>query len=102
MSNFLVSLANNYLQHLYSIKTAIFQKRRTGEYVHHFTADIGSIGRLLAWDIPRLLQQLFSIILLTFIIGSTNIYVLIFILVFNIFYILFAKHLASKFKKCLK
>ncbi|MCU4757466.1 ABC transporter ATP-binding protein/permease [Bacillus cereus] len=102
MSNFLVSLANNYLQHLYSIKTAIFQKRRTGEYVHHFTADIGSIGRLLAWDIPRLLQQLFSIILLTFIIGSTNIYVLIFILVFNIFYILFAKHLASKFKKMSK
>ncbi|WP_074594394.1 ABC transporter ATP-binding protein [Bacillus cereus] len=102
MSNFLVSLANNYLQHLYSIKTAIFQKRRTGEYVHHFTADIGSIGRLLAWDIPRLLQQLFSIILLTFIIGSTNIYVLIFILVFNIFYILFAKHLATKFKKMSK
>ncbi len=27
LSNFLVSLANNYLQHLYSIKTAIFQKK---------------------------------------------------------------------------
>ncbi|MEM5637747.1 ABC transporter ATP-binding protein [Bacillus toyonensis] len=102
MSNLLLSLSSNYFQHLYSIKTAIFQKKRTGEYVHHFTVDIGNVGRLLAWDIPRLLQQLLSIILLTFIIGSTNIYVLIFIILFNLIYILFAKHLANKFKKMSK
>ncbi|PGE96010.1 ABC transporter transmembrane domain-containing protein, partial [Bacillus toyonensis] len=41
MSNLLLSLSSNYFQHLYSIKTAIFQKKRTGEYVHHFTVDIG-------------------------------------------------------------
>ncbi|HDR6315556.1 TPA: ABC transporter ATP-binding protein [Bacillus thuringiensis] len=102
MSNLLLSLSSNYLQHLYSIKTAIFQKKRTGEYVHHFTVDIGNVGRLLAWDLPRLLQQLLSIVLLTFIIGSTNIYVLIFIILFNLIYILFAKQLAHKFKKMSK
>ncbi|MEK5115043.1 ABC transporter ATP-binding protein [Bacillus sp. FSL R5-0677] len=102
MSRFLLSLSNDFLEHLYCINTALFQRKRVGEYVHHFTADIGNIARLLAWDIPRLLQQLLSVILLTIIIGSVNIYVLIFIILFNLAYILLAKYLASKLQKISK
>ncbi|QPA52729.1 ABC transporter ATP-binding protein [Lysinibacillus sphaericus] len=99
MSHFLLSLSKDFMIHLYKMQTVHFQKRRVGEYLHHFTRDIGSIARLLSWDIPRLLQHLLSIVLLTLIIGFTNIYVLIFIILFNVLYLLLAKYLTSKLRK---
>lgn len=99
MSHFLLSLSKDFMRHLYKMQTVHFQKRRVGEYLHHFTGDIGSIARLLSWDIPRLLQHLLSIVLLTLIIGFTNIYVLIFIILFNVLYLLLAKYLTGKLRK---
>ncbi|HDR7660085.1 MULTISPECIES: ABC transporter ATP-binding protein [Bacillus] len=99
MSHFLLSLSKDFMKHLYKMQTVHFQRRRVGEYVHHFTVDIGKTARLLSWDIPRLLQQLLSIALLALIIGFTNIYVLIFIILFNILYILLAKYLTGKLRK---
>ncbi|PRQ00615.1 Lipid A export ATP-binding/permease protein MsbA [Bacillus sp. M21] len=102
MSVFLLSLSNDFMIHLYNIKTAMFQKKRTGEYVHNFTTDIGSIGRLLAWDIPRLLQQLLNIVMLTFIIGFTNAYIVVFIVLFNVAFLIFAKNVAKRLQKISK
>ncbi|EEM69064.1 MULTISPECIES: ABC transporter ATP-binding protein [Bacillus cereus group] len=102
MSYFLLSLSKDLIKHLYNISTALFQKKRTGEYVHHFSVDIENIAGLLGWDIPRLLQQLLSVLLLTFIIAATNIYMLLLIIAFNVLYIILAKYLGNMLRKMSK
>ncbi|MGG3806581.1 ABC transporter ATP-binding protein [Metabacillus fastidiosus] len=102
LSLFLLSLSKDFMKHLYNMRTALFQKKRIGEYVHHFTVDIENIAKLLAWDIPKVLQQLLNVLVLTLIIGFTNITVLIFVILFNILYILLARCLAHKLRKISK
>lgn len=102
ISHFLLSLSIKLLEHLYKLPTVLFQKKRVGEYVHHFSVDIEGIAGLSGWDIPRILQQIFTIVTLTLIIGSNSLCILIFIIIFNILYTLLVKRYGNNIRKMSK
>ncbi|MEE6146342.1 ABC transporter ATP-binding protein [Bacillus cereus] len=102
ISNFLLTLSTKLLNHLYKLPTVLFQKKRSGEYLHHFSVDIESIAGLTGWDIPRILQQFFTIVTLVLIIGANSLYIIIFIIIFNIIYTLLAKYYGNNLRRISK
>ncbi|MEM5662608.1 ABC transporter transmembrane domain-containing protein [Bacillus cereus] len=61
-----------------------------------------SIAGLTGWDIPRILQQFFTIVTLVLIIGANSLYIIIFIIIFNIIYTLLAKYYGNNLRRISK
>ncbi|MGG3282942.1 ABC transporter ATP-binding protein [Paenibacillus solani] len=89
----------NLLGNLQRKEISLLQKKKTGEMLHYFTNDIFSLCRFVAHEIPRGIQQIFSVLILSFVIiwEAPEIFVLITVLSFP--YILIINRMAPKVKK---
>lgn len=102
IASYLLNLSRRSLNHLYTLPTVTFQKKRKGEYVHHFSVDIENTAGLAGWDIPRIIQQIFTILILSIVIGTNSIYVISSTILLNIIFYILSKYYVDKLRKIAK
>jgi ABC-type multidrug transport system fused ATPase/permease subunit len=99
ISDSLLALSENLLKYLHIAPVEILQKKRTGDYITYFSHDIENVSGLTNYDFPRLMQEIFTCIILSCIIGSTNFFILILITFFSIIYIRVGVHFNKSLRK---
>ncbi|WP_152656292.1 ABC transporter ATP-binding protein [Oceanobacillus sp. CFH 90083] len=91
-------LVRDFMNYMYKIPTATFEKERTGAYVHYIVNDVEKVGVMIANDVPRFVQQLASLIALFIIIGLNSPIILVFSLLCCMVYAWLGRYFSSKLK----
>ncbi|MNM83416.1 Lipid A export ATP-binding/permease protein MsbA [compost metagenome] len=92
-------VTNQFMKYIYKIPVAKLNKERTGHYVYYTTDDLLGATDLVGDNIPRLIQQIFQIIVLITIIGMANPLLLVAVIGCGVLYILLIKFFYARMKK---
>jgi len=88
-----------YMDRLYRIPTSKLQEERTGNFVHQLTREVPTVSWLIADEMTRSFQLLFTGILLFAILGWTSPVLLLFIVLFSVGYISLGRYFGKRVKQ---
>jgi ABC-type multidrug transport system fused ATPase/permease subunit len=93
------SISIRLINKVYKIPLKDLQDKRNADFLYLFSNDIESTSNLISTDFPRLAQQLISIVILLWLIGSALPYLLIGVIPLTVLYIILGKKFSSKQKE---
>lgn len=94
--------SKDFINYMYKIPTRRLQQKRTGSFVHNIVFDAEQIAVLLGNDLPRIIMELTSLLLLFYIIGKNSLAILLFSVIAIIAYILLGHRFTKKVKEAAK
>ncbi|HZG74720.1 MAG TPA: ABC transporter ATP-binding protein [Paenibacillus sp.] len=92
-------ISRKYMDRLYRIPTSKLQEERTGNLVHQLTREVPAVGWLIADEMTRSVQLLFTSVLLCLILGWTSPVLLLFIVLFSVGYISLGRYFGKRIKQ---
>jgi ABC-type multidrug transport system fused ATPase/permease subunit len=92
-------LTSDFMSYMQRIPVKTFHNERATKYVHYFSNDVMQVAAIIGGHIPRLIQLLITILLLTVIIYQSSSIMLGAILVFSILYFFMGRFFSPLIRK---
>lgn len=92
-------LTKDFMSYMQRIPVKTFHNERVTKYVHYLSSDVFQVAGLIGGHIPRLIQLLVTIAVLTIIIYISSPVLLASIFVFSILYIFMGRHFSPLIRK---
>lgn len=90
------------IKHIHQLPIKVFQKERTAKYVHHFSDDVPAISIFVTTNLPSVIAEVTTIIVIMYLISQANVYLVLMILVTSILYILLVRYFHPLMEKASK
>jgi ABC-type multidrug transport system fused ATPase/permease subunit len=94
-----LSMCRELMERMHRTPVSVIQNERTASYVYHFTNDISTSTNLISNEIPRIVQQLAGIIVLTTITAAASPWLLLSMIGCSAIYIALGYYFGPKRKK---